>query len=172
MNDDDRLLALALGTFHAVTITLLLVVIGYLTTDLGHTLASFDTIIGLGVFAALWATSVYCTHRGLREAGLATGQPAPADTVLGKGLTWGAWNGMLFFWTLLDVGFLVLLYRAVADEGFNYVFAVFIFAIAAFAVGSILAAGIGGAVGILLAAIDFQLLRAARTLVAVNDSRP
>jgi hypothetical protein len=169
MKDDRYLVALALGTFHAVILALQLVLGLYHTTDLGHLLASLNSTIGLAVFAVLWATSVYCTHRGLQDAGLAPGHTAPADSVLNKGLAWGAWNGMLFFWCILGSGFVVLLAISILDSGFNFVFGVVIFAMAAFAVGSLLAAGIGAATGILLAALDIQLLRVARSLVGASN---
>jgi hypothetical protein len=165
MNDDRRLLALALGTFHAVLLTLALVVLLYLTIDLGDALSQLNTALGLGIFAALWVTSVYCTYRGLRGAGLAPGHEPSTVVIVNNGMSWGAWNGMLFYWCLLSVGFVVILIKAILDDGFDYVFGVFIFGLAAFVAGTVLSATIGAMLGLVFSLLDAGLLALTHRLV-------
>jgi hypothetical protein len=111
------LLAIALGTFHAVSLTLALVLLLYLTLDLGEALDGLCTAAGLAIFAALWATSVYCTHRGMRDAQLRPDEPASAGRVLRNGENWGAWNGVLFFWCLLAAGMVLVIITAIGHAG-------------------------------------------------------
>jgi hypothetical protein len=111
------LLAIALGTFHAVSLTLALVLLLYLTLDLGEALDGLCTAAGLAIFAALWATSVYCTHRGMRDAQLRPDEPASAGRVLRNGENWGAWNGVLFFWCLLAAGMVLVAVTAIGHSG-------------------------------------------------------
>jgi hypothetical protein len=199
MRDDGRLLALALGTFHAVLLTLALVLLLFLTVDLGDALDGLSTPAGLAVFAALWATSVYCAHRGMRDAELRPGEAASAGRVLRNGETWGAWNGMLFFWCLLLAGTLLLLVSALgeggtADSSSGYgsvaadgttvevsfgeeegageaVVGVLVFSHIAFGIGTIASALAGATFGLVFALLDLQLLRAARWLAGVSDER-
>jgi hypothetical protein len=117
MNDDSRLVALALGTFHAVLFTLALVLLLYLTIDLGEALDGLNTLAGLAIFGALWTTSVYCTHRGMHDAGLEPGSAAAAGPVLRSGESWGAWNGVLFFWCLLAAGLVLVAVAAIGHSG-------------------------------------------------------
>ena len=101
MKDDRALLAGALGTFHVVLLTLLIVVGLYQTIDLGKALADLSTAAGLGIFVVLWAISVYCTNRALRDAGVEPGASMRTGSIVRTGIGWGFWNGMIFFWFLL-----------------------------------------------------------------------
>ena len=166
MDDDSRLLALALGTFHAVLITLTAVVLLYLTVNLGEALAELNTAVGLAVFGALWGTSVYCTHRGITDAGLQPGREAPAANVLRNGATWGAWNGMLFFWCLLAGGLLFLFLTA---ENGGQAAGVVVFGTVAFGVGTIASYAVGSFLGLLVAVLDIELLWAGRSLAGVQS---
>ena len=167
MTDDRRLLAFGLGTFHAVLLTLLLVLPLYLTTDLGDALAKLNTAVGLAIFGALWATSVYCTHRGMRDAGLQPGEEAPAENVLHNGLTWGAWNGMLFFWCLLTGAFVVLV-ADVAAESADRVAGVVVFGLIAAGAGTIASAIVGAATGVLFTVLHIEMLWAARSIAGAG----
>jgi hypothetical protein len=169
MNDDRRLLALALGTFHAVLLTVVLVVLLYLTIDLGDALSKLNTVVGLGIFAALWATSVFCTYRGLENAGITPGHDQATSVIVSNGMSWGAWNGMLFYWCLLSVGFVVILIKAILNEGFDYVFGVFIFGLAAFVAGTVLSATIGAMFGLVFSLLDAGLLALTHRLVSLDS---
>jgi len=169
MREDGLLLAFALGTFHAVVLTLGLLLPLYLTIDLGEALAELNTAVGLAVFGALWATSVYCTRRAMLDAGLRAGDYAPAANVLRYGTGWGAWNGVLFFWCLLAGGAVALLVVALSESA-DQVGGVIVFGIIAFGVGTILSSVIGSVLGFLFAVLDIELLWAARALAGA-DSR-
>ena len=163
MKDDLWLAAFALGTFHAVLVTLTLAASLYLSTDPGELLDGLNTALGLAIFAVLWATSVYCTRRAMRSAGLDPATGAKASAVLGQGVAWGAWNGVLFAWCLLAGGFLVLIALAV-PEGVERTMGVVSFGVIAFGFGTIFAAIVGAAIGFMLAALDLTLLAAAQGL--------
>jgi len=166
MDADSRLLALALGTFHAVLITLAAVLLLHLTTDLGEALAELETAVGLAIFGVLWATSVYCAHRGITDAGLQPGREAPAANVLRNGATWGAWNGVLFFWCLLAGGLIVLFLTA---ENGGQAAGVVVFGTVALGVGTIASYAVGFFLGLLFAVLDIELLWAARSLAGVHS---
>ena len=168
MREDERLLAFALGTFHVALLTLVLILALFLMTDLGEAHAELNTAVGLTVFGVLWATSVYCTHRGMRDAGLQPCEDAPAANVLSNGLTWGAWNGVLFIWCLLATGFIALLVIAVSEGG-DAVADVIVFGVIAFGVGTIVSAVVGAFVGVLFAVLDIELLWTARALVGAGQ---
>jgi hypothetical protein len=168
MRDDALLLGFGLGTFHAVMLTLGLLLPLYLTTDLGETLAGLSTAIGLAVFAALWGTSVYCTCRGISEAGLRSGQPALFGAVLRSGETWGAWNGVMFFWCLL-VGGTVAVFASSLDEGWQAVPITGFVLIFGFGIGTVVSAFVGAATGTVFASIDFGLLWAARWVAGTGQ---
>ena len=161
MRDDGLMLAFGFGTFHAVVLTLVLLLPLYLTTDLGEALAELNTAAGLAVFAALWATSVYCTRRALLQAGSERrdGMPAP---LLSNGIVWGGWNGVLFFWCLFVAGVLALLVIRIGEDGLGQVAGILVFGITAWGVGTVLSAIVGGAVGFVFALLDMLLLATGR----------
>jgi hypothetical protein len=161
MKDDRLLLAFALGTFHAVLLTLLLVFGAYLLTSIGEAFEDLSTPIGLAVFGVLWASSVYCTSRGLRDSGMRPGKEVSALALLNNAVTWGAWNGVSFLWVLLTVGLLVLLFDA-ASESADQVAGVIVFGVILFGAGTIFATFIGAFFGVVLTLIDIRLLIAAR----------
>lgn len=157
MKDDMRLVTFGLGTFHAVMITLVPLLALYLTVVLGEALTGLNTLLGFAIFGALWATSVYCTSRGMRDAGFQLGITPRVVGVLNNAVTWGAWNGVLFFWCLLGAGIVVLLAVALS-KGMTQAGGVVVFGVVAFGAGTIFATFIGAFIGCLLAAIDLVLL--------------
>lgn len=167
--DNERLtLAIALGSFHTSLLTMLLVVPLYLFGDLGSLLDDFSTLLGLAAFGALWATSVYATYRGIDAAGLEAGKQAPADAVMRAGETWGAWNGMWFFWCLLSAGTVAILWNTDSPD---QLLGVAVFVMAAFVIGSVFAALIGGFFGFMFSLLELGLLRLARSIAGVQVVR-
>jgi hypothetical protein len=166
---DAKLLAFGLGTFHAVILTLTLVLSLYLAADLGEALDSLNTGIGLAVFGALWATSVYCTDRAHRDAGLKLGRALSVAGILRNGEIWGAWNGVLFFWCLL-VGGTVAVFISEVDDGLVAKPRALFVAIFGFGVGTVVSAIFGAAVGFVIATVDMTLQWAGRSVAGVSSS--
>jgi hypothetical protein len=167
---DLRLMAFGLGTFHTALLVLVVVLPLYLTVDLGRALAELSTVVGIAIFGDLWLVSVYCTHRGLRDAGLRAGSSGSVIKLLNSGVTWGAWNGVLFLWSLLGAGTAVLLVGAFFNGG-GAVLGVSVIGVIAVAIGTAFAAPIGAFAGSVFTAIDIGMLAAARWLVApMSDS--
>ena len=168
MRDDLRIMAFGLGTFHAVVLVLVLLMPLFLFADLGEALEGLSTALGLAIFAALWVSSVYCTHRGLRDAGFHLAEKVSVRNLMSSGSIWGTWNGVLFFWALLAGGSLLLLAEAVT-EGETPLVGVLVFSIAGFGVGTVFAAPIGAFVGTVFTAVDLALLSLAKRLAGVHN---
>ena len=164
MKDDRALLAGALGTFHVVLLTLLLVVGLYQTIDLGKALADLSTAAGLGIFVVLWAISVYCTNRALRDAGVEPGASMRTGTIVRTGIGWGFWNGMIFFWFLLIAGVVVLLVKSISESDGD-VNGIIVFGVLGFGVGTILSAAVGAVLGLVFSLLDAGLLAVTHRLV-------
>ena len=94
-------LVLALGTFQASLLLLLLVLAVFLAGDLGETLDGLDTAAGLGLFGLLWGSSLFCTRQALRSLLPHLGYRLPLDRVLGAAVVWGGFTGALFTLVLL-----------------------------------------------------------------------
>lgn len=159
----DPLVVWALASFHTAGLTALLVVGLYLAGPLGDLLAGLDTLVGLGLYLALWVGTWWTTRRTLRAVADA-GTDASAFVAVGAGAKWAGVNGALFFWVLL-AGFAAL--NVPRESG--ALFEALPFLLVAGVVGSVLATGVGGIVGVLFAVLDLALVRAARRLVPPDD---
>jgi hypothetical protein len=127
--------------------------------SLGDLLGGLDTLVGLGLYLALWASTWWTTRQVLRSVADA-GTDASTVAVVGTGGKWAGANGAVFFWILL-AGFAVV--NVPRDLGTALEAVPFL--LVAGGVGSLLALGVGGFVGVLFAALDLALVRAARLLV-------
>lgn len=147
------LVVLALATFHTGLLVALLVAVLYRFGPLGELLDGLRTSLGLGLYLALWATTWWTNRRWL---GVVADPEvdASASIVVGTGGKWGGVNGVAFFWAVFAVTFLPL---AILER--DVVPTLFVWAI-----GSLLALGIGGIVGALFAAFDLALFRVAARL--------
>ena len=160
--DDDPLVVWALASFHTAALVAVLVVALYLAGSLGDLLSGLSTIVGLGIYLALWAFT-WWTTRCVVRAVARSGDDASAFVVLREGGKWGGVDGACFLWVLLVV---VLVPGAdVTLEG------VFLFLFYG-GIGSILALGVGGIVGMVFAVIDLVLFRIARSLSPAPSSTP
>jgi len=150
--DLDGLLAFALATFHASLFLLAFLLFLYWQDVLRHVLPGLNTLLGLVLFMVLWACTWYTTRRALRDL-------EADDALLGRAARWGGVNGVLFLLTLAAgqlVATVVLAPQALPGA---LLFSAFLAV-----VGSIVAFGIGGVVGLVLASIDLALLAVARRL--------
>ncbi|WP_276281792.1 hypothetical protein [Halorussus caseinilyticus] len=150
---DDPLVVWALASFHTAALVAVLVAALYLAGPLGDLLGGLDTLVGLALYLALWASTWWTTRRALRE--VADDTDASAFTVVGVGGKWGGVNGVLFLWALL-----VVVAVPVADPTLGAVFYFLVFA----GIGSLLALGVGGIVGVAFVAFDLALFRVASSL--------
>jgi hypothetical protein len=161
VSDARRLAVWALATFHATLFVLVLVIIAYRGGGLGSLLASLNTLVGLGLFVALWCTTVVATARALRGAD-------PLDARLDRArfarmaLRAGSGNALAFL-AVLGIVLIVGTIAATPEGPAHFsVLGTAVF-IAPFAVA--VAAVLGGIVGVVLAAIDLAMLGLAQRLV-------
>jgi hypothetical protein len=158
MNDGRPLVAWALATFHATFFVLAFVLLLYSRGGFGTTLATLNTLVGLGLFLALWGITLVTTRRALRGVDALDG-PVDARRLARQAIRWGAANGVAFLGLLafpLIVGSV-----AATPPGGNPLAVLGIAAIASpFAVS--VAAVIGGLSGLTLSAIDLALIGLAR----------
>src|SRR5207302_1566277 len=114
MNGDppQRLVTWALATFHATLFVVASVLFAYTRGGLGSLLANLNTLVGLGLFAALWATTFLTTQRALE--GIDVLGTMDDRAFVRRVFRWGAANGMAFL-AVLAVVFLVEA-LAVADD--------------------------------------------------------
>ena len=160
MSDLRRLVVWALATFHVAVFLVAFVLLLYSRGRFGATLATLNTLVGLGLFIALWATTLFTTRRALRGVDpLADRVDGP--TLARQAIRWGAANGVAFLLALavpLVVGSI-----AATPRGGNPFAVLGIAAIAApFAIS--VASVIGGVVGLALAAVDLMLISLARRI--------
>lgn len=158
---DDPLVVWALASFHTATLTALLVGALYLSGALGDLLGGLDTLIGLGLYLGLWATTWWTTRRAFAAIGKAGRDgPVSRSVLLGSGGKWAGVDGVLFLWLL--VGAFVASSVSVGSatvEGALY-FLAFV------GIATLLAFAVGAVVGLLFAALDLAAFRVAGAVVA------
>lgn len=147
----------SLATFHASAFVLLIVFFLYSRDALGPALAGLNTLVGLALFLALWATTYLTTCRALEGIDLL--RDDHRGLFARRAFRWGAANGMAF----LAVLGLVLIASAVFATPSVLLTALFIapFALVASAV-------VGAVVGVIFSAIDLALLALARAALDVR----
>jgi len=141
------------ATFHASAFVLAIVFFLYSRDALGPALGGLNTLLGLALFVALWATTYLTTCRALEGIDLLR----EGDRVLfaRRAFRWGAANGMAF----LGVLGVVLIASAVFVSPSVLLPVLFV---APFAL--VISAAVGAVVGALFSAIDLALLALARAL--------
>ena len=149
------MIAFSLGTFHAVTFLVAAVLVLHVTNALVGVLTSLNTVTGLVLFVALWATTTWSTGRVLRDVGkLRVSLSAPIGAVVVRSLRAGALNGVLFL-----VCAAVILALSALTTGQGDSITVFVVGALFFVpVGLLAAATIGAILGLLFAAIDLLQL--------------
>jgi hypothetical protein len=161
MSDARALVLWALATFHTTLFVLALVVLLYSRGSFGATLASLNTLVGLGLFLALWITTYFTTRRALDD------QDLLAETfdrpLFGRRVVrYGAVNALAFLLVLAVV--LIVGSMAATPRGGNP-FGVLGLALIASPFAVSVALVVGGIVGVTLGAVDLLLLSVARALV-------
>ncbi len=151
----ERLVALALATFHASALVLALVLAIYLGGELGSFLAGLNTLAGFALFLLLWLTTAYATRSALAGRGWFKRSELDEAFVL-RGLRWGAVNGALFLAVLVVAG---AVGTALATGNVGALLGLGLLAIA-----TPFALVIGAVVGIFFATVDTALLALARRI--------
>lgn len=149
--DEDPLAVWAVATFNVAVLVAALVGALHLDGRLGDVLAGLNTWVGVALYCCLWATTWWTNGGWL--AGL-DGDDGLIGTLVAGG-TWGGVNGVLFFWVLFFVA-------VIPTVGFDPT--AVLFYLLALGIGTVLALGIGGIVGVLAAALDLALFRVADRL--------
>src|SRR6267143_3249376 len=101
-----KLVTWSLATFHATTFVLAIVLFAYSRGGLGGALGGLNTLVGLGLFVALWATTYVTTSRALEGLDLVR-SARDREAYARRTLRWGARNGMAFL-AILGIGALLV----------------------------------------------------------------
>jgi hypothetical protein len=161
-----RLVTWSLATFHATAFVLLIVLILYSRGALGAGLSGLNTLVGLGLFVALWATTCLTTSRALRGLDL-IGTAEHRAAYARRTLRWGAANGMAFLAVLGIVGVISAIGNTRPEQVPQGILlpALFIAPIAL-----VVSAAVGGTVGALFGIVDLGLFALAR--VTGGNAKP
>jgi hypothetical protein len=158
----DRLIAWALGTFHAGVLLVTLVLLLHVTGGLASLLGGLNTATGLALFAVLWVTTVWSTRRTLLGAlGPALQNEMPIYRLVGRAVWRGGINGAAF---LVGAG-LILAIPIVLSGSRSAIYSLFVGALFFATFGLVGAFVVGCMVGLLFAGIDALLLMATRALL-------
>jgi hypothetical protein len=163
--DNDRFVTFTLGTFHTVIFIVSAVLVLHLSGALVGLLTGLNTLTGLALFAALWATTTWSTGRAIRDVGapvLAT--RAPIGAVVTRAARSGALNGVIFLAAAAVILALSALLTGQGDSIGIFILGGFFVVL----VGVLAGATIGAILGVLFAAIDLVHLWAVGRLVRVS----
>lgn len=162
------MLAWALGTFHACVLGLVLVLLLYPTGGFGQLLAGLETLTGLLIFVALWATSVWTTRHALADGVWLSTKPTDRAVFFIHALRWGAATGTLF---LAELGAILLVRTLIVAPGALDLLGVVAFGAFAGIIGMLFAFVIGGVVGVTLGVVDLVALTLAQAIRRSGDIR-
>lgn len=161
--EDDRLLAWGLATFHATLLVAILLSLGHAAGALGGLLAGLSTLAGFALFGVLWLVTLWTNARWLADVALLAPE-IDGWHVIRRGAVWGAPTGVVFV-----LGFLAVFVLGEIGPNTRFTLDAVLGALGALVlvagVGSAFAAVVGSLVGGLLAALDVGLVRAASTFV-------
>jgi hypothetical protein len=148
-----KLLTWSLATFHTTVFVLAIVLFAYSRGALGPALSGLNTLAGLGLFVALWATTYLTTARALAGLDL-IGSAGDRGGYGRRAFRWGAANGMSFLAVLGIVALLV----AVANTRPGQVGSgILLPALSIAPIALVVSAAVGGVVGVLFGIIDLAL---------------
>jgi hypothetical protein len=152
-----KLLTWSLATFHTTIFVLVIVLLGYSGGGLGGALSGLNTLAGLGLFVALWATTYVTTSRALKGLDL-IGSARDRGGYARRAFRWGAANGMSFLAILGGVAIVVAISNTRPGQVGSGILlpALFIAPIAL-----VVSAAFGGAVGVIFGVIDLGLFAVA-----------
>lgn len=153
-----RLVVWAAGSLHAALLVALLASALHLSGAAGDVLAGLGTLPGIAVYLYLWAVTTVATRRALRTAELgADGRVGRPGRAAVAAAVWGAATGLAFLLGPLVVAGGFVLVTSGPD--------VLVFLALVGLAGSVVAAVVGGLVGLAFAGLDLLLVRAAGSLV-------
>jgi hypothetical protein len=148
-----KLVTWSLATFHATAFVLVIVLFVYSRDALGAGLSGLSTLVGLGLFVALWATTYVTTSRALEGLDL-IGSARDRGGYARRAFRWGAANGMAF----LAILGIVAVVTAVANTRPGQVpQGIVLPALFIAPIALVVSAAVGGAVGALFGIIDLGL---------------
>lgn len=175
MKSGERAAVFALATFHATALVLVVVVVAFRGGGLGPALQGLNTLAGLTLFLALWATTYVATRNAVRGLDVAGPGPIDADALTRRALRWGALNGVMFLLALAAVipGGYALTHPADVVAALRAPTAL---QSAGLVVGGLIVAGafalvVGGVVGVVFSGIDLVLLGVAARLSRGAEDR-
>jgi hypothetical protein len=143
-HDAQRIVVWALATFHASVFVLAIVLFLYTRDALGPALGGLNTMFGLGLFVALWATTYITTARALRGLDV-LGSPGDRERYGRRTLRCGAANGLAFLGILAVV------------VVFSFVFSapgILLTVVFAAPIAIVVAAVVGAVVGVIFGIVD------------------
>ncbi len=151
-----RRFAFALGTFHAGTLVVVGVLLAYRNGGV-ESLGDLNTVLGLGLFALLWAASVAGTEWALRDVRVHT-----LDVALRRGIAGGVRSALLVL-VVVIVFVVASVPFGLTDEGglagLGNMLVVALYIVGVYGVlGGVVAAVVGGAIGFVFAVIDWLVL--------------
>jgi hypothetical protein len=153
-------MAWVLGTFHAATLIIILVLVLYLTGGLAPLLTGLSTAAGLALFGALWFTTTWSAHRMLHGVFDERLQLAlPAGKVIARASRRGGMNGVAF---LPFLGVILAVPAVLNGDILPVLYSGVVLA----TLGVAVAFMVGFLLGLLFAGIDIVLLSAARAIIA------
>jgi hypothetical protein len=159
-----RLVTWSLATFHATAFVLVIILILYSRDALGAGLSGLNTLVGLGLFVALWATTYATTSRALKGLDL-IGSAHDRQKYARRTLRWGAANGIAF---LAILGIVAVL-SAIGNTRPNQVAqGILLPALFIAPIALVVSAAVGGTVGVIFGIIDRGLF----ALVGVSGANP
>jgi hypothetical protein len=147
----------SLATFHTSLFVLLIIFFLYSRDALGPALSGLNTLLGLALFVALWATTYLTTCRALE--GLDLLGEDDRRLFARRAFRWGAANGIAFLGVLAFV--LVASAVFISPSGLLPVLFVAPFAL-------VISAVVGAVIGVIFSAVDLALLAVARAALDVR----
>jgi hypothetical protein len=144
-----------MGTFHVAVLAVVATLGAYVAGELGS-LEELHPLVGLALFGVLWVGSVLGTYWAL--AGV---HDHALHIAIQRGIGGGAIAGVFVFLTfLIGVALTVAVGRVVDGDTMTDVIAGALFVVAFYgAVGGLVAAIVGGAIGFIFSLVDWVILR-------------
>ncbi|MFC5368456.1 hypothetical protein [Salinirubrum litoreum] len=155
--DPDRLLVVALATFHTVALVVLGVLGLVVGESVGDILAALSTELGFVLFLALWGVVTWTHRRLFRAVSLAE---TPLRGLIRPGLKWGGITGWSFFVVLFLVVTGESVVSALLGGGLSPLGDVVVVGGVLFGIGSVLSVLVGAVIGLVGAVVDRAVLLA------------
>jgi hypothetical protein len=162
------MLTFCLSSFQASLFILVPIIILFRNGSLGSLLGELSTPVGLALFLVLWAVSLYCSRRALRDLEPA-GENVGLRDLLEAASVWGGWTGAAFFLLALTPLLAGALILNGGDGGANPV-QVVAFLLSVGFVGSAVAYLIGSAVGFIFGCLYAVLSRLVALVVPIDST--